>query len=224
MRLLVVEDEIQLADALSEILKRNMYNVDTVYDGIDGLDNALTGVYDCIILDIMLPNMNGLEVLRRLRQEKINTPVLLLTAKSEIEDKINGLDSGADDYLTKPISMGELLARIRAAARRGSQTAEAQTPVIITFSNVSLNTSNAELSAVNSISLAAREMRLLELLASADGKPFTGDELFGKLWRDEPATSPKVVEVYISYLRNKLRAVGALCTITGDPVSGYVLG
>ena len=100
MRLLVVEDETQLADALSEILKRNRYNVDTVYNGIDGLDNALTGVYDCIVLDIMLPGMNGIEVLRSLRSEKVNTPVILLTAKSEVEDKINGLDCGADDYLT----------------------------------------------------------------------------------------------------------------------------
>ena len=118
MRLLVVEDEIQLADALSEILKRNMYNVDTVYDGVDGLDNALTGVYDCIILDIMLPGMNGMEVLRNLRREHVNTPVLLLTARSEIEDKINGLDCGADDYLTKPFVTGELLARVRALTRR----------------------------------------------------------------------------------------------------------
>ena len=98
MRLLVVEDEVQLADALSEILKRNMYSVDTVYNGIDGLDNALTGVYDCIILDIMLPGMNGIEVLNNLRREHINSPVILLTARSEVDDKINGLYSGADDY------------------------------------------------------------------------------------------------------------------------------
>ena len=118
MKLLVVEDEIQLADALSEILKRNMYSVDTVYDGIAGLDNALTGVYDCILLDIMLPGMDGIEVLRRLRSEKVSTPVLLLTARSEVDDKINGLDCGADDYLTKPFVTGELLARVRALTRR----------------------------------------------------------------------------------------------------------
>ena len=108
----------QLADALSEILKRNMYSVDTVYNGTDGLDNALTGVYNCIILDIMLPGMSGIDVLRNLRKEKVNTPVLLLTARSEVEDKINGLDCGADDYLTKPFVTGELLARVRALTRR----------------------------------------------------------------------------------------------------------
>ena len=108
----------QLADALSEIFKRNMYSVDTVYNGTDGLDNALTGVYNCIILDIMLPGMSGIDVLRNLRKEKVNTPVLLLTARSEVEDKINGLDCGADDYLTKPFVTGELLARVRALTRR----------------------------------------------------------------------------------------------------------
>ena len=110
----------QLADALSEILKRNMYSVDTVYNGTDGLDNALTGVYNCIILDIMLPGMSGIDVLRNLRKEKINTPVLLLTARSEVEDKINGLDCGADDYLTKPFAIEELLARMRGRASRES--------------------------------------------------------------------------------------------------------
>ncbi|MCI1268404.1 MAG: response regulator, partial [Ruminococcus sp.] len=118
MRLLVVEDETQLADALTEILKRNKYFVDTAYDGIDGLDCALSDVYDCILLDIMLPGMNGMEILKRLRSAKISTPVLLLTARSEIDDKINGLDCGADDYLTKPFITGELLARIRALTRR----------------------------------------------------------------------------------------------------------
>ena len=118
MKLLVVEDEMQLADALTEILKRNMYSVDTAYDGIAGLDNALTGLYDCIILDIMLPGMNGLDVLRNMRAAKIHTPVLLLTARSEVEDKIKGLDIGADDYLTKPFVTGELLARVRALTRR----------------------------------------------------------------------------------------------------------
>lgn len=224
MKILLADDEINLRNALAAIIKHAGYDVTIASDGQEAVEKASEKAFDVMLFDVMMPRKTGIEALKEIREKGIKTPVILLTAMSEIEDKINGLDSGADDYLTKPISMGELLARIRAAARRGSQTAETQTPVIITFSNVSLNTSNAELSAVNSISLAAREMRLLELLASADGKPFTGDELFGKLWRDEPATSPKVVEVYISYLRNKLRAVGALCTITGDPVSGYVLG
>ena len=118
MRLLIVEDEVQLADALKEILKRNKYTVDTVNDGISGLDFALSGVYDCIVLDIMLPGMSGIEILSNIRKENINTPVILLTARSEVEDKINGLDCGADDYLTKPFFTEELLARIRALTRR----------------------------------------------------------------------------------------------------------
>ncbi len=223
MKILLADDEVNLRNALAAIIKHAGYEVTVASDGQEAVERASEKTFDVMLFDVMMPKKSGIEALKEIREKGIKTPVILLTAMSEIEDKINGLDSGADDYLTKPISMGELLARIRAAARRGSQTEQAQTPVIITFSNVSLNTSNAELSAVNSISLAAREMRLLELLAGAEGKPFTGDELFGRLWRDEPATSPKVVEVYISYLRNKLKAVGALCTITGDPESGYVL-
>ena len=118
MNILVVEDEVQLADTLAEILKRNKYNVDTVFDGDDGLEYARTGIYDCILLDIMLPVRSGTEIVRILRQEKNATPIMLLTAKSEVEDKIHGLDCGADDYLTKPFSTGELLARIRALTRR----------------------------------------------------------------------------------------------------------
>ena len=118
MKILVVEDEVQLADTLAEILKRNKYNVDTVFDGDDGLEYARTGIYDCILLDIMLPVRSGTEIVQILRQEKNATPIMLLTAKSEVEDKIHGLDCGADDYLTKPFSTGELLARIRALTRR----------------------------------------------------------------------------------------------------------
>ena len=136
MHILIVEDEIQLADALSEILKRNKYIVDTVYDGNDGLDSALTGIYDCILLDIMLPGMNGIDVLKNLRENKISTPVLLLTARSEVEDKINGLDCGADDYLTKPFVTGELLARVRALTRRKGEIINENS---FSFSDISLN-------------------------------------------------------------------------------------
>ena len=164
MRLLVVEDEVQLADALSEILKRNIYSVDTVYNGIDGLDNALSGVYDCIILDIMLPGMNGMEVLRNMRQEHISTPVLLLTAKSEIEDKINGLDCGADDYLTKPFVTGELLARVRALTRRKGEIIDDSG---LDFNGLRLNKDTCSVIwQSNDVKLSLKEYQIMELLIS----------------------------------------------------------
>ena len=222
MKILIADDELNLRTMLAAHLKHAGYEVTAVSDGEEAVEASSKDTYDVMVFDIMMPNKDGVEALKEIREKGITTPVILSTAKGDVEDRITGLDAGADDYLTKPFSVGELLARIRAAARRGAQTAPAIPPVI-TVSNVSLNTTSAELSAVNSISLAAKEMRLFELLASNQGSPFTVDELFGKIWSDEPGTSPKVVEMYISYLRNKLLAVGALCTITGDTSSGYML-
>ena len=222
MKILIADDELNLRTMLAAHLKHAGYEVTAVSDGEEAVEASSKDTYDVMVFDIMMPNKDGVEALKEIREKGITTPVILSTAKGDVEDRITGLDAGADDYLTKPFSVGELLARIRAAARRGAQTAP-QIPPVITVSNVSLNTTSAELSAVNSISLAAKEMRLFELLASNQGRPFTGDELFGKIWSDEPGTSPKVVEMYISYLRNKLLAVGALCTITGDTSSGYML-
>ena len=222
MKILIADDELNLRTMLAAHLKHAGYEVTAVSDGEEAVEASSKDTYDVMVFDIMMPNKDGVEALKEIREKGITTPVILSTAKGDVEDRITGLDAGADDYLTKPFSVGELLARIRAAARRGAQTAS-QIPPVITVSNVSLNTTSAELSAVNSISLAAKEMRLFELLASNQGRPFTGDELFGKIWSDEPGTSPKVVEMYISYLRNKLLAVGALCTITGDTSSGYML-
>ena len=222
MKILIADDELNLRTMLAAHLKHAGYEVTAVSDGEEAVEASSKDTYDVMVFDIMMPNKDGVEALKEIREKGITTPVILSTAKGDVEDRITGLDAGADDYLTKPFSVGELLARIRAAARRGAQTAS-QIPPVIAVSNVSLNTTSAELSAVNSISLAAKEMRLFELLASNQGRPFTGDELFGKIWSDEPGTSPKVVEMYISYLRNKLLAVGALCTITGDTSSGYML-
>ncbi|MBQ2264828.1 MAG: response regulator, partial [Oscillospiraceae bacterium] len=161
MKILVVEDEVALAEALSEILKRNKYNVDAVYDGEDGLEYAMTGIYDCIILDIMLPKMTGIDVLRILRRKHISTPVLLLTAKSEVEDKINGLDSGADDFLTKPFVTGELLARVRALTRRRGEVITDQ----FTFGDVALNKSTFSLSREGQfVKLSLKEYQIMEML------------------------------------------------------------
>lgn len=222
MKILIADDELNLRTMLAAHLKHAGYEVTAVSDGEEAVKAASEDTFDVMVFDIMMPNKDGVEALKEIREKGILTPVILSTAKGDVEDRITGLDAGADDYLTKPFSMGELLARIRAAARRGAQT-QPQVPAVITVSNVSLNKASAELSAVNSISLAAKEMKLFELLASNQGRSYTGEELFGKIWSDEPGTSPKVVEMYISYLRNKLLAVGALCTITGDTDSGYML-
>lgn len=222
MKILIADDELNLRTMLAAHLKHAGYEVTAVSDGEEAVKAASEDTFDVMVFDIMMPNKDGVEALKEIREKGILTPVILSTAKGDVEDRITGLDAGADDYLTKPFSMGELLARIRAAARRGAQT-QPQVPAVITVFNVSLNKASAELSAVNSISLAAKEMKLFELLASNQGRSYTGDELFGKIWSDEPGTSPKVVEMYISYLRNKLLAVGALCTITGDTDSGYML-
>ncbi len=223
MKILLADDETNLRNMLEAHLVHSGYEVTAVKDGQEAVDAALSGTYDVMVFDIMMPNRDGVDALREIRENGITTPVIFSTAKSDVEDRITGLDAGADDYLIKPFSMGEFLARVRAAARRGAQSAAPEVPAVITFSNVSLNTSNSELTAVNTISLANKEMKLLELFAGAKGKTFTGEDLYSKVWNDEPGTPRKVVEMYISYLRNKLLAIGALCTITGDPVSGYVL-
>ena len=223
MRILLADDEENLRNILEAMLTHAGYEVTAVKDGQEAVEKALCGTYDVMVFDVMMPNKDGVEALREIRSHGITAPVLLSTAKSAVEDRITGLDAGADDYLIKPYSMGEFLARVRAAARRGAMTELPQTPSVITFSNVSLNTSSAELTAVNTISLAAKEMKLLELFASNHGKTYTGDEIYGRVWNDEPGISPKVVEMYVNYLRNKLLAVGALCTIAGDPESGYTI-
>ena len=223
MKILLADDEENLRNILEAMLTHAGYEVTAVKDGQEAVEKALCGTYDVMVFDVMMPNKDGVEALREIRSHGITAPVLLSTAKSAVEDRITGLDAGADDYLIKPYSMGEFLARVRAAARRGAMTELPHTPSVITFSNVSLNTSSAELTAVNTISLAAKEMKLLELFASNQGKTYTGDEIYGRVWNDEPGISPKVVEMYVYYLRNKLLAVGALCTIAGDPVSGYTI-
>ncbi len=221
MKLLVVEDEIQLADALTEILKRNRYIVDTVYDGIDGLDSALTGVYDCIILDIMLPGMNGLEILRNLRKEKISTPVLLLTARSEIEDKINGLDCGADDYLTKPFVTGELLARVRALTRRKGEIFDENK---LTFNGLELNKNSCSMIYEgNDVKLSLKEYQIMELLISNTNRILPKERIIEKIWGYESDVEYNNIEVYISFLRKKLSAIGTNTQIKTARGIGYSL-
>lgn len=221
MKLLVVEDEMQLADALSEILKRNMYSVDTVYNGTDGLDNALTGVYNCIILDIMLPGMSGIDVLRNLRKEKINTPILLLTARSEVEDKINGLDCGADDYLTKPFVTGELLARVRALTRRKGELVDENR---LDYNGLELakNTCSVVWQG-NDVKLSLKEYQIMELLISNPHRILPKERIIEKIWGYESDVEYNNIEVYISFLRKKLTAISAPVQIKTARGIGYSL-
>ena len=221
MRLLLVEDEIQLSEALNQILSKNKYVVDAVYNGEDGLDYGLTDIYDVIVLDIMLPKLNGLEVLRRLRKENIKTPVILLTAKGEIEDKVKGLDSGADDYLAKPFSIDELLARLRALTRRQGEIINDN---VLEFGDIKLNISTYELEGpYNSIKLSLKEFEIIRCFMQRPKTIVTKDELISKIWGYDSDAEYNNIEVYISFFRKKLGYVASTTNITTVRGVGYKL-
>ena len=221
MRLLLVEDEKQLSEALQQILIRNKYSVDAVYNGDEGLDYALTGVYDVIILDIMLPKLNGLEILKMIRKRKISTPVILLTAKGSVEDKILGLDSGADDYLPKPFSPDELLARLRALTRRNGDFINEN---ILEFSDIRLNLSTYDMEVNdNSITLTQKEFEILKYFMQRPKLVVSKDDLITKLWGFDSDVEHNNIEVYISFLRKKLAYVESDVKITTIRRVGYRL-
>lgn len=220
MRILLAEDEKELSNALVAILKHNNYSVDAVYNGADALDYGLSENYDVIILDIMMPKMNGLEVLEKLRQKGIHTPILMLTAKSEIEDRIQGLDLGADDYLSKPFAMGELLARVRAMGRRKSEF----TPNLIEVGNISLNKENYELSnGQASLRLGNKEYQMLEMLMVNTKRLISTEQFMERIWGYDAEAEINVVWVYISYLRKKLSNLEANVRIKAVRGIGYTL-
>lgn len=220
MRLLLAEDEKELSNALVAILKHNNYSVDAVYDGQEAYEYALAENYDGIILDIMMPKMSGLEALVKLREKGVSTPVLLLTAKSEIEDRIKGLDSGADDYLPKPFAMGELLARIRAMTRRRAQFS----PGILSYGNISLNRANYELySDKGSFRLGNKEYQIMEMLMSSPNHLISTEQFMERIWGYDSEAEINVVWVYISYLRKKLAQLGADVEIKATRGVGYML-
>ena len=199
MRLLLVEDEKQLCEALKHILTKNKYTVDAVYNGDDGLDYALTGVYDVIILDIMLPKLNGLEILKMIRKRKISTPVILLTAKGSVEDRILGLDLGADDYLPKPFAPEELLARLRAVTRRNSELINDN---ILEFADIKLNLSTYEMESNDTnITLTQKEFDILKYFMQRPKLVVSKDDLITKLWGFDADIDHNNIEVYISFLR-----------------------
>lgn len=221
MRILLVEDEEYMAQAVAQVLEKNNYTVDLAHDGEYGLDCALSGIYDIIILDIMLPGRSGLEILKTLRQEKIAVPVLLLTAKSETEDKVTGLDLGADDYLTKPFEMQELLARLRVLARR-KQEITVQSGY--EFGDVLLNPYTLSLfCGSQSFKLTLKESQLLEMLMDARGGVISKERIIEKVWGFDSEAEDRHVEVYISFLRKKLKALGANTSIETVRGIGYAL-
>ena len=203
MKVLLIDDERQLCDALAAILRKNGMESDAAYDGESGLDAALTGVYDLIVLDVMLPRKNGLEVLRALRAERVSTPVLMLSAKSEIPDKISGLDLGADDYLTKPFDAGELLARVRALTRRKGEPVGEE----LTFGDLSLCAQTHEVTCNGrSILLGRKEYLILEML-----------------WGFDSDAEYNAIEVYLSFLRKKLAALSSRVAVRSVRGTGYRL-
>ena len=220
MRLLLAEDEADLSKALCAILKHNNYSVDAVFNGQDALDYGLCENYDGIILDIMMPKKDGIEVLTELRKNGVSTPVLILTAKSEIEDKISGLDAGADDYLTKPFAMGELLARVRAITRRKADF----TPNLLTIGNLKLNRETFELSVGSeSIRLGNKEFQMIEMLMGNPGRLISTEQFMERIWGYETEAEINVVWVYISYLRKKLASLKADQEIKAVRGVGYTL-
>ncbi|MBS5956523.1 MAG: response regulator transcription factor [Clostridiales bacterium] len=220
MKVLIVEDEIRLADALGQIMKEQNYHTDIVNDGTDGLYYALTNEYDVIILDVMLPGMSGFQIVQKLRESRIKTPVLLLTARDDTSDKVKGLDKGADDYLTKPFIPEELLARIRALSRRQGDVFLDE----MVFGDLSLDLSSNDLCCrEKSIHLAFKEFEVLKLLMSNSGKIISKDTLITRVWGNDSDAEDNNVEAYISFLRKKLSFVGSQVEINTIRKVGYRL-
>ena len=220
MRILVVEDEIRLAEALGQIMTEQKYSVDIVHDGGAGLDYAMSGLYDVIVLDVMLPKKSGFEVVRTLRANKNTTPVLLLTAKDDITDKVTGLDCGADDYMTKPFSGEELLARIRALSRRQGDVVLEE----LSFADLTLNLSSYTLSrGPKSVRLGFKEYQVLKLLMSNPKLVFPKEDIIIKVWGMESGAEDNNVEAYISFLRKKFFFLGSKVNISTVRKVGYRL-
>jgi DNA-binding response OmpR family regulator len=220
MRVLIVEDEVRLAEALAQILKANKYMTDVVHSGLDGFDYGLSGIYDVIVLDVMLPEMDGFTIAKKLRDNKIQTPIIMLTAKDAIRDKVTGLDCGADDYMTKPFVPDELLARIRALTRRQGEVQLNEA----TFADISLNLSTGDLSCRDkSIHLNFKEAEILKLLMANPNSAVSKDDLITKVWGYDSDATDNNVEAYISFLRKKLQYLNSDVGITALRKVGYRL-
>lgn len=220
MRILVVEDEREISDGISLILNKAGYMVDCIYDGMTGLDYILSEIYDLVLLDIMLPGINGLDIVKNVRNEGVNTPIIMLTAKSQIEDKISGLNMGADDYITKPFDGGELLARIGARLRKQTDRSDGK----ITAFDICLNPLTYKLEKEGrSVKLSKTEYQLLEYLAINKNRILSKDSIINKVWGNEDETDYNNIEVYISFLRKKLKYVNSDAVVTTKKGIGYSL-
>lgn len=220
MKILIVDDEVKLADVLAELMRHHKFVVDVVYDGEDGFFYAKKGDYDVVVLDVMLPGMDGFEVVKKLRQAKCNVPVLMLTAKDEVASRVKGLDCGADDYLTKPFANEELLARVRALARR-------QTEVVfdkLSYCDITLDTSNYTLyCGSKSVPLGAKEYEIMRVLLSNPTQVISKDNIISKVWGLDSDITENNVEAYMSFLRKKLMFIGSRLTISTKRLLGYFL-
>lgn len=220
MRLLIAEDQRDLTEALTFLFEKNQFTVDAVYDGRSAYDYAVAGSYDAIILDVMMPGLTGIEVLRRLRGENISTPVMMLTAKAQKDDRITGFDAGADDYLPKPFDPDELLARLRAMLRRS----DAYRPSVLPFGNLTLDLGSGELSCGGEkIRLGGRKYQPMELFLRSPGMLFSAERLMEKIWGWDSDAEINVVWVNISNLRKKLKSIGSTVHIGASRGLGYLL-
>lgn len=220
MRILIVEDEVRLAEALAQIMAEQKYQVDQVHNGADGLDYALTAQYDVIVLDVMLPKLDGLEVARRLRSAHVSTPILMLTARDEVSDKVKGLDCGADDYMTKPFDSSELLARVRALTRRQGEVVSEE----LTFGDLSLHLSSHCLRRGDkSVRLGFKEFEVLRLLLQNAKLVTPKEDIIAKVWGLDSEAEDNNVEVYISFLRKKLSFLASQVSIGTVRKVGYFL-
>ena len=222
MKILIIEDEYNLADAISSMLKSKKYNVDIKTDGQEGLDEALTDIYDLIILDVMLPNINGFEILKELREENINAKIIMLTAKNTIDDKMIGFNNGADDYLTKPFHMDELLARVNVQLRKNNNT----NIDIIEVGDINLNIKSMELSNINEdnkVKIIGKEFQLLELFMNNPNQVMDKEQVFVKVWGYDSESDINTLEAYISFIRKKLKLIKSNLNLKAIRNMGYVL-
>ena len=221
MNILIIEDEYSLADAVAETLKSENFNVCIKTNGEDGEDEALTENYDLILLDVMLPKKNGFEILKYLRQEKIKTPVIMLTAKSEIDDKLNGLEHGAEDDITKPFSMRELMARIKVVLKRTNNIEDTE---LLEYEDLKLDLKNAKLKCNdNEIQISGKELELLEQLLLNKNPVLSKEALIERIWGYETETEYNNVEVYVTFIRRKLKLIGSRVNIKAIRGLGYKL-